>query len=57
MLLAVVLGGIVAAFKGIDRDGDLLLFGGAAIAWVGPFRLTRWLLLHLPAQFCVSVCA
>jgi hypothetical protein len=54
LLATMLLIGLVAAFKGVDRDGDLMLFGGTAVAWVGAFGLTLWLLLHLPLSFILG---
>jgi hypothetical protein len=39
LMLALCLCGLVCAFKGIDRDGDLLLFGGTVISSVSAIVL------------------
>lgn len=47
VLLALCLGGFVCAFKGIDSEGDLLMFGGTAISAISAVVLLWWLLDHL----------
>jgi hypothetical protein len=34
MLAALSLGGLIAAFKGVCRDSDFMIFGGTAVAMI-----------------------
>jgi hypothetical protein len=43
-LSVLCLSGFVCAFKGIDREGDVLLFGGTATATISACVLLWWLL-------------
>lgn len=48
MLAALSLGSLVAAFKGVYRDSDVLIFGGTAVAIISGSALMVWVLSHLP---------
>ena len=48
MLAALSLGSLVAAFKGVYRDSDFLIFGGTAVAIISGSALMVWVLSHLP---------
>ncbi len=48
MLATLVLGSLVAAFKGVYRDSDLMIFGGTAFAMISGSVLMLWILSHLP---------
>jgi hypothetical protein len=54
MLFALFVAGLVSAFKGIDRDGDLVPIGGTVAAGSGA-GLLIWVFRHLPLDFPLAL--
>jgi hypothetical protein len=54
MFTMLAFGSLIAAFKGVYRDSDLMIFGGTAAAIASGSILMVWVLSHLPLDFTFS---
>jgi len=52
---ALSLSGLIAAFKGVYRDSDFMIFGGTAVAVASGSVLMVRIISHLPLDFTISL--